>query len=366
MAYGMKDAADLLLVDLATKTPALFIDYANATSSEWSAESVFATKKGSRAIRWDDDRQGTLTIDTEMFDYGLLAMVMGSKIKDGSSNVFGREEFTLKKDRKIKLAVEGEIDTKSISVIKLRGNTQEHEGVPLENKTLEGSSLPDRIVNLTVSVNDKNAKVTFDKADKAETYAIYRDGNKVADVATNTFTESGLTPETSYVYTVAAVNDKGFGAKSAEVKVKTAAEGTVKYTPVQPTEEAKKAAESNVAEFMTSRLDAPTFTVSGKDITLSEQATEGSRYAVYYMETVQEVRTLTIGADTFPSNYEIFANATIREEDGHDEIVQMHYKNAKPQSNFTLTQSATEPTSLSIVFDLFPVKGILAEMKIIQ
>lgn len=45
MAYGMKDAADLILVDLATKMPALLVDYANATSSEWTAESVYANKK---------------------------------------------------------------------------------------------------------------------------------------------------------------------------------------------------------------------------------------------------------------------------------------------------------------------------------
>ena len=44
--YGMKDAANLTLVNKKTGNIDLFLDYANATSSEWTSERVFATKKG--------------------------------------------------------------------------------------------------------------------------------------------------------------------------------------------------------------------------------------------------------------------------------------------------------------------------------
>ena len=82
------------------------------------------------------------------------------------------------------------------------------------------------------------------------------------------------------------------------------------------------------------------------------------------MKIVEDVKTLKIEANKFPGNYEIFAKTMIRvQETGEDEIAEFHYYNAKPQSNFTLTQSATEPTSLSIVFDLMPEKGVLAEFK---
>ena len=85
------------------------------------------------------------------------------------------------------------------------------------------------------------------------------------------------------------------------------------------------------------------------------------------MKNVENVRTLTIEANKFPGNFEIFADTKIRPADGTDDIVaQFHYFNAKPQSNFTLTQSATEPTSLSIVFDIMPEKGVLAEFKAID
>lgn len=365
MAYGMKDAADLVLVDLKTKLPALLVDYANATSSEWSAESVYANKKGSRAIRWDDDRQGTLTLDTELFDFGLLAMVMGSDVKEGSDSVFTRNEGVVNADRVIKLEADGDIDSDTISVIRLKGDTNEHFGLPLINATAANKNVPAQVKNLVVSANDTSAKITFDRADKADLYQIIRDGNVVGEATRTDYVETGLTPSGNYKYEVVAVNSYGKGAKSAIVEAKTAAEGVTEFTPAKATAKAEKDAEKNTAEVV-GGAGEPTYTVENGEVVFSDAISAGDRFAVYFMETVDNVRTLTIGSDTFPSNYEIFANATIREENGNDEIVQIHYKNAKPQSNFTLTQSATEPTSLSIVFDLFPVKGILAEMKIIQ
>lgn len=365
MAYGMKDAANLIAVDLATGIPALYIDYANATSSEWSAESVYANKKGSRAIRWDDAREGTLTVDTELFDFGLLAMVMGSNIKDGSENIFTRNAGALTADRTITLSAEGQVDDKTVSVIKLRGNTNEHEGLPLVNATAASAEFPGQVKNVTVSVNDKVAKVTFDRAENADSYTVMRDGEVIGNSNSNGYEETGLTPETAYTYSVVATNSYGEGAKSAVVEVTTAAEGSDEFTPITPTEQALKDAENNTPN-ISGLSDSETFTVADGKVVFSSTAKVGDRYAVYFLEEVDNVRTLTIGADTFPGNYEIFADAMIREENGVDEMVQIHYFNAKPQSNFTLTQSSTEPTSLSIVFDLFPVDGILAEMKVIQ
>ncbi|MBO1087246.1 fibronectin type III domain-containing protein [Enterococcus mundtii] len=365
MAYGMKDAADLLLVDLATKMPALYVDYANATSSEWTAESVYANKKGSRAIRWDDARQGTLTLDTELFDFGLLAMVMGSNIKDGSSDIFTRNEGIIDADRAITLKADGDVDNETVSVIKLRGDSNEHLGLPLVNVTNATAKVPSQVENVVVTASDKTAKVVFDKAEKADSYQIKRNGEVVGEVTKTEFADIGLTPETKYTYEVVAVNTYGHGARSAVVEVTTPAEGASAGAPTKATTQALNEAKGFKPE-VEGGGTAPTFTVENGKVVFSESAAIGDRYAVYFMEEVDNVRTLTIGAETFPSNYEIFANATIKEENGHDEIVQIHYKNAKPQSNFTLTQSATEPTSLSIVFDLFPVKGILAEMKVIQ
>lgn len=365
MAKGIKDASDLILVDLVTKQPALYIDYANATSSEWSAESVYANRKGVRAIRWDDARQGTLTVDTELFDYGLLAMVMGSDVKEGKSDIFTRNDAIIGADKKIKLEADGVIDEKTVSVHKLKNGSVDHDGLPLINTTSYHNQFPEQVKNVAVSASDKQAKVTFSSAKRADSYQIFRGEEMITEITALEFTETGLTPENVYEYQVVAVNGYGRGAKSAIVEVTTSADGVTELTPHTPTEEALTEAEGYTIE-ISSGDGRPTYTVTNGEVVLSETALEGDAYAVYFMEKVDNVRTLVIGSEKFPSNYEIYANATISDENGKEDVMQIHYKNAKPQSNFTLTQSATEPTSLSIVFDLFPVDKVLAEMKVVE
>lgn len=115
---------------------------------------------------------------------------------------------------------------------------------------------------------------------------------------------------------------------------------------------------------------APTasqFSVTSGEITFATDAVEGTAYAVYYLVLDSNARTMTISADKFPKSFRVVADALIRErETGKDEFVQIEYPNARPQSNFTITMSATEPTNLSVTFDLFPNKNkAIAEYKII-
>lgn len=114
-------------------------------------------------------------------------------------------------------------------------------------------------------------------------------------------------------------------------------------------------------------VGAGQFSVSGSEITFASDAVEGEAYAVYYVVVDAQARTIEIRADKFPKSYEIIADALIREkETGRDEFVQIHYPNARPQSNFTVTMSATDPTNLQVTFDLFPDKDKnLATYKII-
>lgn len=367
MAYGIKDVSDLLLVHLETGVPALYVDYANASSSEWTAESVFATKKGRRAIRWDDDRQGTLTLESELFDIGLLAMVMGSEVAEGEKEIFTRTAKAITADRTIKLETDGQVDEETISVLRVDKDSNEHIGLPLINTTTVVNKIPDQVIHLTISASDTVVKGVFTSVAKAESYVIMRDGVEVAQVYTNEFEETGLTAADTFEYQIYAVNAYGQGAKSPVVEVQTAAAGVTTFTPYTPTAQAITDAESNVGSVNQVGSTEVTFTYADGEVALSANAIPGDEYAVYFMDKVQKVKTLTINADKFPGSYEIFANSQIRDEKNRDELCQIHYFNAKPQSNFTLTQSATEPTSLSIVFDLFGNKdNILAEMNIIE
>ncbi|KDN91244.1 hypothetical protein JR311_19945 (plasmid) [Bacillus velezensis] len=99
------------------------------------------------------------------------------------------------------------------------------------------------------------------------------------------------------------------------------------------------------------------FTQTGNEITFSTDAVEGTAYAVYYLVLDSDAKVIKISADKFPKTYHIIADVLIREkETGKDEFAQIEYPNARPQSNFTITMSATEPTNLSVTFDLFPNK----------
>lgn len=91
------------------------------------------------------------------------------------------------------------------------------------------------------------------------------------------------------------------------------------------------------------------YTIADKTITTSNVT---GKIAVYYLAKVAEAQTMTINADKYPENLEIFADTMIRGTDGTDEFVQINYLNVKPKSNFTLTLDASNITTLSAEFDI--------------
>lgn len=365
MAYGLKDAANLHVVNKRTGNVDLYIDYANATSSEWTADRIYATKKGTNAITWDANRAGTLTLDTEVFDLGLLAMAIGSEVKEGEKSFFRHQVVTIDDTRKA--SIEGNVDPNTVSVVKLGADSQPI-GQPLTSTTGSKALLPEIVSNVTVGINDKSAVVTFDESDKAVAYEIYRDGSLVGTTGTTSFTDEGLTAATEYRYTVKATNDFGSAPISAEVVATSTADGVTTRVNKTATEEAITAAEKLEGQLNEAGTGLVTFDFAGGTLTFSEKAVIGDVYAVYYAEKISGARTITVASDVFPDSYEIYGDVLIRNDaDGSDEFCQIHYKNARPQSNLSLTQSATEPTSLSITFDLTPDKDKqLAEYKFID
>lgn len=228
MLYGIKDCANLLLIDSATDKPFLFSDYANVATNEWSSDRVFATAKGTNAISWDSARQGTLAVEMETFDLSWLAMLAGTSMKKGEVKISKREVATV----------------------------TEAKTITLPKAPLDGS----------VAV----VKLNKDK--------ITHDGEAIADVE-----------------------------------------------------------------------------VTGSEVTLPETAVVGDFYAVYYLTSEAQGRTFEIKADQFPKSFKIFADVLIREkETGSDTFCQMEFPLARPQSNFSITMSATDPTNLSVTFDLLP------------
>lgn len=100
--------------------------------------------------------------------------------------------------------------------------------------------------------------------------------------------------------------------------------------------------------------------VVGKVVTLDVAATAavGTEVEVYYQHEVTTANKLSFTAKGFPKYVKLAGDTTWTGEVTTEEaLAQMVYYKAKLQPNFTITNSSEgDPSTLSLVFDLFPMK----------
>lgn len=78
----------------------------------------------------------------------------------------------------------------------------------------------------TSEVTRSSVKLSWKKSAGAATYDIYRNGKKIASTADTEFTDTKLSPSTSYTYEVAALNASGEASKKSQpITVRTAERG---------------------------------------------------------------------------------------------------------------------------------------------
>jgi hypothetical protein len=100
------------------------------------------------------------------------------------------------------------------------------------------------------------------------------------------------------------------------------------------------------------------YKIAEKEISVNaEDLPDGSKIVVFYLSNKTGAKTLTISGDKFPQNFEIYADTLIRDTNGVDEFVNIHYLNVKAKSQFTLTMDAGNITTLSIEFDVLKDSG---------
>lgn len=90
MGYAIKDAANLVITDLADETKVETIDYLNSFNIKLSSESVEAKKKGNVAITFSGSRTGTVQMDAEVIDDNFLSHMFGGTVADGKITVTGK------------------------------------------------------------------------------------------------------------------------------------------------------------------------------------------------------------------------------------------------------------------------------------
>lgn len=91
MLYGIKDASDLTIISNKTKKQVLYANYCNKTDINFNSETVYAMKKGVKAIGWDKNREGTMTTEMQVFDLKWIGLLMGSEFETGVTSLSKRE-----------------------------------------------------------------------------------------------------------------------------------------------------------------------------------------------------------------------------------------------------------------------------------
>lgn len=94
-----REVVDFLIKDYKTKKPFLFLDFANVSSTEMTAERIFATggKGAPNRVGFDSGRKPTVTIETQITPMKIFAMLAGTDMET-TAKVFKREVLAVTAD----------------------------------------------------------------------------------------------------------------------------------------------------------------------------------------------------------------------------------------------------------------------------
>lgn len=95
LQFGIKEVYNLTIVDFATNKPFIYIDYAEATTNENTAErtSLRGGQGYYKLMDFDHSKDSTFQLTVPLVDVKLLAMLAGDDLAEGATDVFKREEL---------------------------------------------------------------------------------------------------------------------------------------------------------------------------------------------------------------------------------------------------------------------------------
>lgn len=223
---------------------------------------------------------------------------------------------------------------KSDSTIALRADYATVSNVEWTADQVYAMSKSTRVIRWDFNKQSK-VKMTMEVFDL--TWLSILSGSDFVTGSTEIMTAQYLTTDGSNQVTLAATPVAG-----SVIAYKLAADGiTYNQADVQT-----EGSSSNAGEF--SRTNA--------QITFNSASVPASTdVVVFYLKNSGATsKKLTIAADSFPVNYEMWMDTYIRPKGGaDDEYVQWHYFDVKPMTNFTVTMSASDITKLDVEFDVF-------------
>lgn len=97
--FANRDVCDISILDYTNQKPIMYIDYANATSTELTGESVYAYGGHGhvKRVTFTGERAGTLTLETQVQTFELYQLITGGTLSD-TAKVVKREVLTAGSD----------------------------------------------------------------------------------------------------------------------------------------------------------------------------------------------------------------------------------------------------------------------------
>lgn len=97
--FANRDVCDVSILDYVTQKPIMYIDYANATSTDLTGENVYAYGGHGhvKRVTFSGERAGTLTIETQVQSFELYQLITGGTLSD-TAKIVKREVLTAGSD----------------------------------------------------------------------------------------------------------------------------------------------------------------------------------------------------------------------------------------------------------------------------
>ena len=160
MFYGVKDVANLTVRNITTKDIIAYQPHANVSTNTWSADQVEAMAHGSRAIIWNFNKQGILTVEMQVFDLIWMSILAGRDWSVGSVDQWVREELTVSASNTVTLGATPNSGTLGVFMLASDGEsngTQQTAGNPAT--TENEYSISTNIITLNATTAPENSKV---------------------------------------------------------------------------------------------------------------------------------------------------------------------------------------------------------------
>lgn len=181
MNYAIKDATNVQLLKRnadGTKVPVLFTDYANSTTLEFGSDRVMATAKGVNKVAFDTNKNGTFSMELQVFELKWLSILLGAYEDSKTTSEVAKREVLTVKDNKVTLSEVPKAGSIAIFTVDIdnRSHKKEVELGGVTDKELSVTLDDDTkvvVYYMVELIGSKSFLITNDKY--ADAYSIYGD-----------------------------------------------------------------------------------------------------------------------------------------------------------------------------------------------